>query len=263
MKIQTNINKKNRVHDIIKYPPIERQVYDIFASTKAKMKYRFDSSLIFDINGLSYGVEVKAANARLVSIKEYDPDKPQFYGNYPSFNLPYNVELDSKCEEVLSVISKINELLFRAKKVIKTGPSSEQVELCLRKKLAGDGLDVRYWRSYTEITDSEFAFYIHPEGRAPADGVTMCFESDHSINPWWNGSTTKRKQSYAPLETLEKAAGVCGSGIDAMKKHIQTIEKLKKRIDAFKVDGAIKEALEVHKQLQGLFLEFKDLTKKH
>jgi hypothetical protein len=233
--IATNMSKKNPIHDVIAYSPVERQVYDLFRP-KAKVGYRIEDFLVLEINGVSCGVESSYKNAKLSVIRGYDPDEPNFHGQYPSAILPYNKDVSKDVTKFIAALSKINDLHARAKALVRKLPASDKVEDFLKQKLAGDGLTVRYWHAIGEISGLELMFHVMPEGQAPAQGVMLCFEHNtHKINPFWNGFTKRRSKHYGPVDTVDLAAGPCGTGVDAMKRHVRVIENLNKRIAAFEI----------------------------
>jgi hypothetical protein len=276
MKIETNL-PADPIHDNIRYPSIEKQVYDAFKVVfpdPIEVKYETGrQDLVLEIGGSRISVQVGKKSAKIALMADYDIDGVRF-GNhnteYPSVRLPYNKETD-KLTKFCAVVQKVRDLEDRAKTLKKENKvDTKKIDKFLNAELAIPEVEVRYWRE-DFFSGVPVLFSISPKGTAPADGVMVCIEKDSTIKPWWNCSTPQRS-SYGKIpEGIDRALGhrdgyhaAPQPQLEALKKKIDAIERLQAKIDAFdpKKCKELVKLLALHEQGDKLFEEFKDVVGK-
>lgn len=285
MKIETNISETEFTHDLIKYPPIELQVYNIFAGKFPNIKHENlgGRGITFDLDGTNCAVEIGSGKkskkmtvtnaVRLSVVPEYGHDKIRFGDSgrpredtYPSVRLPYNEDITDKVDRFCEAVRKLQDLEKRAA-ALNLYIDKDVIEKALNKQLATDKVEAHYW--HENLFDGlEITFYLHPKREAPGDGISVCIEKDtHKINPFWNGSTERRSHYGGGGELLEWVLGRPSSwhqpSLAEMKTRIADFEKLKAKVDAFDVTKSpeLMQLLALKKQGDELLEEFRSLNK--
>ena len=276
MKIETNL-PEDSIHDNIKYPSIEKQIYDAFKvlfPDPIEVKYEKDrKDLILEIGGSQISVQVGRKSVKIALMADYDIDGVRF-GNhnteYPSVRLPYNKETD-KVDKFCVVVQKVRGLEDRAKTLKKENKvDTKKIDKFLNAELAIPEVEVRYWQE-DFFSGIPVLFSISPKGTAPADGVMVCIEKDNTIKPWWNCSTPQRSSYSKEPEGIDRALGhrdgyQAGPQLQlaALKQKIDAIERLQAKIDVFdpKKCKELVKLIALHEQGDKLFTEFKDVVGK-
>jgi len=261
MEIQTNLTKGDKVHDSIRYPSIEHQVFSLFGvsanTDRVKLNYEIADRLTLFINGFKCPVDIGKKGVIISVI----PDLRIGESNYPQLKIPYNVDVLKKVYKFISFIEKVGELTERAKKLKKI--DAKAIESFLKQELATDITTISYWNDNL-VNGIELNFYIHPKGSAPADGVMLCFEEDGKIAPFWNGSTPRRSMAFNSPSKIEDAVGRnYKNDIESLKKKIKAVEAVQKKIDSFDPSKSQKfmELLENKKKANQLIEEYKSVIK--
>lgn len=247
MKIETNISDTDFVHDLIKYKPIQRQLFDMFTQRFPDIQYENSGGLVFVLDGTRCVVEIgtgkksrksTVTNAARLSIIAPYPGVRFGTKEYPTVRLPYNEEIDEKLGKFCGVVRKIQDLERRAKALPAT-PEKKVIEAFLNSQLATDEVVASYWQE-SLFDGTEIMFYLHPKHSAPGEGVMACIEKGTSkISPYWNGSNERRSKHYGNGESLDWAVYRPSSAprdvpdLASMKAKIVVIETLRAKIDAF------------------------------
>jgi hypothetical protein len=234
MQIETNICKTDPSHDYLRYPPIEKQVMDLFIPFMAKVEYRRDGGVyILELDGTSIEIEISKTGAILQILQpEY---QLAFEGGYPSIRLGYNKEIDQKVAKFSETIHAIQILEEESKVLLKENVfDREEIEDFLKKELSTPELTVALTMREQLFYGTEILFYIYPRGHAPAEGVMVCIEKGtNKIEPYWNGSTKRRKQGFGHGRIEQAAGDPVDDDLKAMKERIELIGRLQAKIDAF------------------------------
>lgn len=274
MKIVTNISDTVFVHDLIAYSPIEKQVFDILKKKFKNIAYDLeDGTPSFILDGSRCSLEVgngkkskrkSVTNAIRLSLI---PERWTFDSRkYPAIRFPYNKDISKNIDEFYDIVKKIQNLETRAKNLPKI--DCAKIKKILDKELGTDKVEVSIWLMNDDLLNrEEMTFYLHPKGRAPADGVLMCFEKDGKIELYWNGSTEKRKDRYGQELSIEQAFGKTWknkSDIASLKSAIEDITNLTTKLEKFKATAHLElmEMLDVKRQAAELVKEFEDLPYK-
>jgi hypothetical protein len=258
MKIITNISKKDPKHDLILYPPIEKQVYDLLSQNLKVVHRRENALLVFCIEGTDCYLEVSSRKATITIIT---PSNGIRFGegNYATFGLDYNKDITEDVKNIGKVILKLQDLEKRAKSIAE--PDWEAIKIALEEQLATKELQIGFWEQNL-FNDVEITFYIHPRESVPADGLIVCIDSNNKINPFWNSSTKRRTLNHRQPDKIEFAAGAIQQfdDVESIKAKIKIIEKLQEKLDAFDPNKSpvLVELIELKKQCNSLLYEFQN-----
>lgn len=278
--INTNISKPNQHHDVIMYLPIERQIYDMFTGCFENIDYGWarhfvDSrlsdhraALLLVLGGTRclVGLGKKKPAAKICVL--HPEDSSLIFGEkpYPSISLPYNVDVSKRIKKFVGVIKKIQGLETRAKSLNLKMPKASLINEFLNRELATDKVEVSFYENYL-FNGVELTFSIHPKGQAPGDGLLVCLENNtNRINPFWNGSTERRTKKYDGDDGIEDVAGRVHQfgrreDFNSMKEKVETVEKVRTRIDAFDPSKSVElmQLIALKKQGDELIKEFESL----
>lgn len=240
MKIETNM--PGGIHDLIKYPSIERQVFDICVTQFKVVNHSIThSGFAINLDGMSCPLEVKKKGVRISVLPSEDFRFGE--GEYPFVTLAYNVDVKDKLLKFFDKVRKINDLEDRAAKILKDHDAIDQTALSkfLNRELETDVVQVSFWKDNL-FSGMPIAFYIHPKDDPPAGGVMVCWDNGKLV-PFWNGSTKRRTHCHEQPELIEKAIGDMRtqdqrrsgykSDLAHMKKKIAAAEAVQARVDAF------------------------------
>jgi hypothetical protein len=257
MMIATNLSPTNPVHDLLLHPPIEKQLMDMLGVHFATVTHELlVKQYIFTLEG-DYQVTPEITK-KTVLISTYYPkirfgDLP-----HPSVRLPYNQDVDAKVAKFALKIKRVQEIEARAK-ALPEQPDRQAINDFLNKELSTKSVVAHYWHEEV-FSGLPLHFYLHPRHEAPGDGVMVCLEGDNRIEPWWNGSSEKRKKFYGGSGQIEDAVGRRNQGTDiaSMQKRIDEVKELQDRIAQFDPtkSPALMKLLELKRQAAALTEEF-------
>jgi hypothetical protein len=235
--IETNLSDLEQIHDLITYPSIERQVMDLFRIHFPGISHKQAGGLTFDMDGSQCSVEVhkKKAKVSVIPPSKYDHDAPGIRlgeCDYPAVSLPYNKDVAAKVAKFSDLVRKLKDLERRARELLPVA-KDEVLEKFLNEELGSKALEVSFWNDNL-FTGVEVVFYLHPKEQAPADGVLLCLHND-KIEPFWDGSTERRKLAFGRPQKVEAALGQNrDEDVPALKTRIAEAETIRARLDAFK-----------------------------
>jgi hypothetical protein len=242
--IETNRNKQVRTHDLIRFPPIEKQVYDLFCHLFEGTSYALAGSYVFSWEGYEFSMTVGKLS---VDIAMHVPNTRigGWNSEYPKVFLPFNKDLTNRLKKFKTTVLKVKELTGKAKKLGKYNP--KVIQEFLHQELATGKVTVRFW--HEDVCDgSPVSFYIYPKGEAPADGVAVSIGDDGKIiSKNIESAITGRDSRWNPKPSIEK-----------MKQQIKDVEELQKKIDAFDASKCkeLMELLENKKKANEIVKEF-------
>jgi len=262
MKIETNLSPTSPVHDLLSYPPIEKQVLDCLKGHFTTVTHELlVKSYIFTLDGYQVTPEV---TKKTVLISTYYPKIHFGDLHHPSVRLPFNKDVDDKVAKFCGVIKKVQELEGRAK-ALPAPPDQKVIDAFLNKELSTKKISAHYWHRPEDIFNGRLiTFYLFPKGGAPGDGVMVCLEGDNKIVPWWNGSTDKRAICHSGGQQIEAAVGRSqGTDIASMQKKIDEVKELQARIAQFDPTRSpeLMLLLDLKRQAAELTQEFARITK--
>lgn len=271
MKIETNM--PGNTHDVIKYPSIEKQVFDICVTQFKVVTHSITrSGFAVNLDGLQCPLEVKQKGVRISVLPSEDFKFGE--GDYPSVRLPYNVDVKDKLLKFFDKVRKINELEDRAAEILKDYQIINQIALSefLNRELATDVVKVSFC-SENLFSGLPVTFYIHPKDDPPADGVLVCFDGDYKLRPFWDGSTQRRTLQYEEPQLIERAIGDMRtqdqrranwkSDLAHMKKKIAAAEEVQAKVNAFDPDKSshFLQLLAAKRKADVLVTEFNAISK--
>lgn len=235
MQIETNL--PNQPHDLIKYLPIQKQVYDLFVNPYMKLEYDYTTNpMTLILDGTKCDVKIGKNGVKL-SI--WLRGKVNFSGISPiTVRLPYNKDITKKVMDFCETIQKFKQIEQKAETFAKSNQiDHEKIKKFLMKKLGTKYVEVNFWER--EFFDGlEINFYFFPKDETP-EGLLMCIEKDTlKLNPFWNASTDRRsfsqKANSGNVDTIEMAVGMKNpKTTKEMKEKIKAIEELTAKINAF------------------------------
>lgn len=234
MKIETNISPTSPVHDLLSYPPIEKQVLDALRPHFTTVTHELSGkNYIFTLDGYQCTVET---TKKTVLVSTYY--RKIRFGElpWPSVRLPYNQDVDAKVAKFVQKVRRVQEIEAKAEALSPLLPDGKVIEAFLNKELSTKKVVVHFWHRNEELFNGvEINFYLHPRTEAPADGVLVCLEEDGKITPWWNGSSDKRKLMYGGRGQIEDAVGRRDRATDvtSMENRIAEVKELQARINQF------------------------------
>lgn len=261
MEIVTNISKMDRFHDPIKYVTIERQVYEFFLGRFTHVSHELEHDtviLVLDGTRCALKINTKKRNGvGLAIIPPHGHDHIRFgEKNYPTVKFHFNRDVTTKVEKFCTTVRTIQWLEQRAKALPPI--DNKALQEALEYQLGTEQVKVTCWCD--NIFDGkEIVFYVHPRGKAPADGVLLCIENDRIV-PFWNGSTDRRSPSFGFPETIELALGNRRQTMDvaSMRNHIKAVEDYTAKVNAFDAskNEVLRTVLDIKRQADALVKEF-------
>lgn len=257
--IQTNVCDADITHDLLAYPPIEKQVFDFLKTHFPSLAYQREGGIILTVDDSRISLEVvtkrKGQGVRLSLLPPaYGSDGIRFgsYNDkYPSVKLPYNKDLTKKIADFCDKVRKVQDLEKRAK-ALNRKVNSDTIRRFMADELAGRDLEVSCW--YDNLFDGiEITFYLHPKHQAPADGLMFCFEKGtNKIVPFRGQGDESLQRVFGRQEKKDLAS---------MKKLIESVESLQERLDAFNpaLCPELMKLFELKRQADVLIGEFNGL----
>jgi hypothetical protein len=280
--IETNIKSNgDKIHDTIKYSPIEKQLFEILSSNLGELTYQLEKgAMTIFFSGIIIRATFKNSVKLLVIstiqdwvndfeiIDKYDPKQ-----NIPSTTLNYNKDITKQLSDFCNKVKFIIEARKKAKPIFDRYNTEGKILFDASLAYLNDYFQDKYievimWHEPRNLFQSfarNLGFYIKPKNGAPADGVYIIFEEEGKVDVKWNGSTPERTQSRC-VETVEKVFSDShrfnfGDGVEGMKAKIKAIEDLQKKIEEFdyrKCPELVK-LLEIREQANNLSSEIKNL----
>jgi hypothetical protein len=265
MQIETNLCKTDPSHDYLRFPPIEKQVMDLFIPFFNKIKYRREGGVyILELDGASVEIEVYKAGTKLTILQpRYDLS---FEGGYPSMRFGYNKQIGDKVAKFAETIHAIRRLERKSKLLLKEATfDHDKIQEFLEKELSTPELAVRYSEERQLFHGTEILIYIYPRECPPADGVLVCVEKEtNKIEPFWNGSTKRRKQGFGQGRIEQAAGDPVKDDLNAMRERIEVIGRLQAKIAAFDPRKCpdLSKLIDLKAKIDVLVARFKELAGK-
>lgn len=234
-------------HDLIKYQPIEKQVFEILSSKLNGLSYRFEGKffILFYEDITIYATIKKSVKLEFKTMsKNWDDfeikDPGDHSAKWPSVSLRFNVDISKPLNQFLDKIKAIQECKNKAKPIFenikKVGPGlNESIVKYLNGYFGNQYLEaISFNETRYFFNGHNIGFYIKPIGKAPADGIYLVIEEDGRLDFFWNNSTPRRTSSLR-LNKIEDAYSKVnfGEGISGMKSKIEAIEDLQRKVDEF------------------------------
>jgi hypothetical protein len=246
--IETNKNKDG-FHDLIKYAPLEKQLFEILSTKFQEITYEFDKKFMnFYVGDITIEAQFKNSVKLTVTSMSRDwfddfhiGDTGDHYAKNISTTLNFNKDVTKKLDEFFDKINTIQNNKNIAKPIFnkindKQVEKREAIEKFLNKYFGNKYIKVTFWYDTHKFFDGlGVGLSIHLKGSAPGDGVYMQLETDGTLDTFWNCSTKRRTHSVGQPETIEKAISRMdfGGGVAGMKTKIETLEALEKKVKEF------------------------------
>jgi len=267
--IRTNISEEVSVHDTIIHPSIESQVNGLFANKFATVTHKIlpGGVYILNIDGIDCGLEVGKKGVKITVMPRYAHNHDEIrFGEagtkYPGVKLGYNKDINAKVDEFCDKLRRLKDLEARAKALVKP-IDKKKIEEFLNRELSTNRVQASYWTGCL-FDGVEVAFYLHPKGKSPADGVIVCVEKDTlKITPFWNASTPRRTMAYNCPQQIENAVGKdYTNDVSGMKRKVTDVENVVLKVNAFDATKSqdFMALIEMKKQGDQLLAEFEQLS---
>jgi hypothetical protein len=171
MILQSNINSKNKIHDVILYEPIERQIYKELEKTH-QFSYTINNGYNFIIEHATIDLLIKNGKI-LVSINPCTSwESGKWYDIKPyNTTLKVNVDIQKNWKTILDYVDNINNFQNEYLALLDLD-NKKQSDIAIENELGSyfnnDDLEVKY---YSSFSGKDFSFSITRKTYAPADGV--------------------------------------------------------------------------------------------
>ena len=182
MIIQSNINSKNKVHDVILFEPIEKQIHDELVTVK-NFTYEISKDYyLFKIEHALIRVSVKKGKVNITVEGHYEAAyNPNLWSDIKPFEikLKVNVDVSEDWNKIIAYVDNINNFQKEYLVLINTVIISDSdIANELGKYINNDILEVKY---YTSFNAKNFGFYISPKGDSPANGVHYAVVDNNNV----------------------------------------------------------------------------------
>jgi hypothetical protein len=245
--IKTNITSKDKVHDLIKYIPLEKQVFELLSMHFDAVTYKIErKSTYFKCGDITIQATIK--NSIKLEIKSMSKswgddfeirDSGDHYAKWPSVVLKFNVDVTKPLKQFVDKIQSIQDCKDKAKPMFqmikKIGPGlHEAMNKYLNEYFGNQYLEVTSWFEPDYFFNGlGLGFYIKPIQGAPADGIYLVIEEDGKLDSFWNDSTPRRTGGRGDKVEDAYSRVDFGYGIPGMKSKIEAIEDLQKKVNEF------------------------------
>lgn len=269
MQIQTNLTDGAKIHDSIRYPSIEHQVYGLFAmfghhDSSCDLDYDIHTNYFLTMYGNKCLVEVGKNGVKISVLTPHESNVRFGEAAYPSVKLPYNTDIGVKVLWLYNFLKKLKALTEKAQPLAEQYKqlSTEKIAQSLKQQLETDRVTVSYWRDNL-FSGREITFAIHPKGKAPADGLMVCLNKENKIESFWDGSTQRRSLCYEGRQDLERAVGKYGTNLESLKKKVEALEQLEKKVAHFDLTHSpeLAQLLQLKQQADQLVKEYESITR--
>lgn len=266
MKIETNIGKKTRIHDAIKYPALEKQVADLLGGFFTVTHRTESHGIVLLLDGRPCLMETYTDRLELTTSPLNDQVVFGESKGYPRTKLSFNKDVTKKLTRFAERVKKLVDIEGRGVALAKSfnRPKREVVNAELDRFFGTDAVQVSYWdREQAAFDGLPLNFYLHPKKQAPAQGVMLCIENDGTVGTFWNVSS-QRRTMYGKVPTkIEEAVGELTGSLAELKVKIAQAEEVLARVQAFDLSKSklLTQLVDDKRKATVLLDEFRQLSK--